>query len=134
MTLFEGLSQESQVPPADQVKKSSKWIIWGRITGRGLTGLHFIPQGQTLTVDHYISNILKKEVKPLLRCKHVNEAIDKPKLFSSNRHMTFVQGGAPAHAEKATQAWCKRNLPNFIEKTNCPPNSPDITLWKIFGA
>ena len=61
MTLFEGLSQESQVPPADQVKKSSKWIIWGGITGRGLTGLHFVPQEQTLTVDHYINNIIIKE-------------------------------------------------------------------------
>ena len=105
-------SQESQVPPAYQVKKSSKRIIWGGMTGRGLTELHFMPQGQTLTADYYINNILEKEVKPLLRSKNVNEAIDKRKLFSSNRHMTFVQDGAPAHAAKATQAWCKRNLPN----------------------
>ena len=49
--------------------------------------------------------------------------------------MTFVQDGAPAHAAKATQAWCKKNLPNFIEKTCRPPNSPDINpvenLWSI---
>ena len=49
--------------------------------------------------------------------------------------MTFVQDGAPAHAAKATQAWCKKNLPNFIEKTCWPPNSPDINpvenLWSI---
>ena len=101
------------MPPAYQVKESSKWIIWGGMTGRSLTGLHFIPQGQTLTADYYI-NKLEKEVKPLLRRKNVNEAIDKRKLFSSNRHMTFVQDGAPSHAAKATQAWCKRNLPNFI--------------------
>ena len=76
-----------------------------------------------------------KEVKPLLRRKNVNEAIDKRKLFSSNRHMTFVQYEPPAHAAKATQAWCKRNLPNFIEKTSWPPNSPEINpvgnLWSI---
>ena len=97
-------SQESQVPPAYQVKKSSKWIIWGGMTGRGLTGIHFLPQGQTLTADYYINNILEKEVKPVLHRKNVNEATDKRKLFSSNRHMTFVQDGAPAHAAKATQA------------------------------
>ena len=43
------VSQESQVPPAYQVKKSLKWIIWGGMTGRGLTRIHFLPQGQTLT-------------------------------------------------------------------------------------
>ena len=70
-------SQESQVPPAYQVKKSSKWIIWGGMTGRGLTGIHFLPQGQTLTADYYINNILEKEVKPVLHRKNVNEATDK---------------------------------------------------------
>ena len=88
-----------------------------------------------LTADYYISNILEKEVTPLLRRKNVTAAADKRKLFSSNRHMTFVQDGAPAHAAKATQAWCKRNLPNFIEKTSWPPNSPNINpvenLWSI---
>ena len=78
------------------------------MTGRGLTGIHFLPQGQTLTADYYINNILEKEVKPVLHRKNVNEATDKRKLFSSNRHMTFVQDGAPAHAAKATQAWCKK--------------------------
>ena len=132
--LFGG-SQGSQVPPAYQVKKSPKWIIWGRMTGRGLTGLHFIPQGQTLTADYYMNNILEKQVNRLLRRKSVNEAIDKRKLFSSNRHMTFVQDGAPAHAAKATQACCKTKLPNFIEKISWPPDSPDINpvenLWSI---
>jgi len=76
------------------------------MTGCGLTGLHFIPQLQTLTADYYINNILEKEVKPLLlRRKNVNKAIDKRNLFSSNRQETFVQDGAPAHAAKATQAW-----------------------------
>ena len=117
-------SQESQVPPAYQVKKSSKWIIWGGMTGRGLTGIHFLPQGQTLTADYYINNILEKEVKPVLHRKNVNEATDRQKLFSSNRHMMFVQDGLPAHAAKATQAWYKKNLPNFTEKTCWPPKFP----------
>ena len=34
-------SQVSQVPPAYQVK----WIILGGMTGRGLTGIHLLPQG-----------------------------------------------------------------------------------------
>ena len=106
------------------------------MTGRSLTGIHFLPQGQTLTDNYYINNILEKEVKPVLHRKNVNEATDRQKLlFSSNRHMMFVQDGLPAHAAKATQAWCKKNLPNFTEKTCWPPNSPDINpvenLWSI---
>jgi len=90
--LFDG-SQKSQVPPVYQVKKSSKWIIWGGMTGHSLIGIHFISQGQTLTADYYINNILEEEVKPLLRIKNVNEAIDKRKLFSSNRHMSSSKTG-----------------------------------------
>ena len=67
--------------------------------------------------------------------KNVNEATDKRKLFTGNRHMTLVQDGAPAHAAKATHARCKKNLPNFIEKPCCPPNFPGIipveNLWSI---
>ena len=40
-------------------------MVWGGMTGRGLTSLHFIPQGQTVTAEYYITKILEKEVKPL---------------------------------------------------------------------
>ena len=40
-----------------------------RMTGHGLTGIHFLPQGQTLTPGYYINNLLEKEVKTLLRRK-----------------------------------------------------------------
>ena len=45
-----------------------------RNAGRGLTAIHFLPQGQTLTADYYIKNILEK---PVLHRKNVNEATDK---------------------------------------------------------
>ena len=51
-------SQESQVPPAYRVKKSSKWIIWGGMTGRSLTEIHFLPTNRlwlpiTTSTTHY---------------------------------------------------------------------------------
>ena len=42
-------SQECDVPPAYQVKQSAKVMVWGGMTGRGLTRLHILPSGQTLT-------------------------------------------------------------------------------------
>ena len=105
------------------------------MTGRGLTGIHFLPQGQTLTADYYINNILEKEVKPVLHRKNVNEATDKRKLFSSNRHMTFVQDGAPAHAAKVTQAWCKKKPAKFYRENmlalKFPRHQPCGDLWRI---
>ena len=107
-------SQKSQVPPAYQVKGSSKWLIWGGMTGRGLTNLHFIPQVRNC------DSRLEKEVKPLLNRRSTTEIPIKRKLFSLNQKMTLVQDGALAHTAKSTQNWCKRNLPKLTE------NSPDL--------
>ena len=89
--------------------KKFKMNHGGGMKSRGLTGIHFLPQRQTLKANYYINNILEKEVKPVLHRKNVNEATDQRKLFNSNRHMTFDRPRrAPAHVVKATQAWCKK--------------------------
>ena len=59
----------------------------GRVTGPSLTGIHFLPQGQTLTVEYNINNMLEKEVKPLLHYKKKGEW--------SNRQAKIVQFQLP---------------------------------------
>ena len=88
----------------------------------------FFTHEQTLTADYYINNTLEKEVKPVLHSKNVNEATDKRKLFSSNRHMTFVQDGTPAHAAKATQAWCQKKPAKFYRENMLAPKFPKYKL------
>jgi len=44
------------------VKKAQNVSPGAGMKGRGLTGLHFIPQGHTLIANYYINNILEKEV------------------------------------------------------------------------
>ena len=45
--------QECDVPPAFQVQQSAKVMVWGGMMGHGLTKLHMLPTGQTLTSEHY---------------------------------------------------------------------------------
>ena len=77
-------------------------MIWGGMTGRGLTSLHFnfIPQGQTVTAEYYITKILEKEVKPLFSRRFTTEEPVKRKIFTNKSSATFLQDGALAHTTK----------------------------------
>ena len=78
------------------------------------------------------TKILEREVKPLFSRRSTTEEPVKRKLFTNNSNASLVQDGAPAHTAKATQQWCKRNLPNIIQKDEWPANSPDLkNLWSI---
>ena len=105
-------------------------MVWGGMTGRGLTSLHFIPQGQAVTGEYYITEVLEKEVKPLFSCRSTAEEPVKRKLFLKTSSVTFVQDGTLAHTAKATQPWCKKKLRNFIQKDEWPANSPDLNLME----
>ena len=78
-------SQESQVTPSYRVKGSAKWMVWGGMTGRGLTSLHFILQGQTVTAEYYITKILEEKVKPLFRRRSTTEEPVKRKIFHEQK-------------------------------------------------
>ena len=79
------------------------------MTGRSLTGIHFLPQGQTLTDNYYIDNILEKEVKPVLHGKTGNEATNRRKLFSSNCQNNDVR---PRWAAST----CSQGHPGMVQK------------------
>lgn len=42
------------------------------------------------------------------------------------------QDGAPAHASKRTQEWCKADFHHFWEKEVWPPSSPDVIPLYFF--
>ena len=104
------------------------------MTGRSLTGIHLLPQGQTLTVDYHINNILEACPSPYKREWSNRQAkivqFQSPRAWrSSKTGRQRTQPRPPRHGAK------KKNLSNFIEKTCWPPNSPDINpvenLWSL---
>ena len=102
-------------------------MVWGGMTGRGLTKLHMPPTGQTLTSEYYINQIFEKEVKPLTSRRQVTDGLMERRLFSSKKEMISVQDEAPGHTSRQTQTWCQKNLPNFIAKDGWPANPSDLS-------
>ena len=102
-------SEEIHVPPSHQVKGSAKWMVWSGMTGRGLTSLYFIPQGQTVTAEYYVTEILEKEVRPLLSRRFTTEKPIKRKLFTNklrSRRRTSSYG-------VSNPSMVQENIPEF---------------------
>ena len=101
------------------MKQNAKVMVWGGMRGHGLTRLHILPSGQTLTSEYYTKEILEKEVKPLTSRRQVTGGPTERMFFRSKKAMTFVQDGAPLHTSKAAQTWC---LNNYRERSS-PENT-----------
>jgi hypothetical protein len=125
-------SQEGNVPRADQMKFSPSVMVWGGMTGHGLTDLHFVPQGVKINSDYYIDNILKKLAKPAF-----NDSIIHRLLFSAPNTGLFQQDGARCHTSVKTIRWLDGNIPSYIHPNDWPPNSPDLSpienIWSILS-
>ena len=54
----------------------------------------------------------------------------------SRNNFTFQQDGEPSHTSKHTVAFLQKSVPDFIEPSNWPPNSPDMNPvdYSIWGA
>ena len=65
-----------------------------------------------IKADYYVSNLLSELLEDCFE-KVGNVFI-------------FQQDGAPAHTAKRTQDFLQMNCPDFIDKDEWPPNSPDL--------
>lgn len=125
-------SQEDNVPRADQMKFSPSVMVWGGMTGHGLTDLHFFPPGTRINSDYYIDNILDRLVKPAF-----NDSVVQKRLFSAPNTGLFQQDGARCHTSVKTIRWLVENVPSYIHPKDWPPNSPDLSpienIWSILS-
>ena len=119
-------SQESQLPKAPQVKSSAYVMVWGGMSAKALTRLHFVPAGKNVTANYYVNTILEKNLKHCLNRRRTTGSITENKKVENVGSLTFQQDGAPAHTSKLAQEWCSDSLPNFIIKEEWPGNSADL--------
>lgn len=125
----------SQVPVVETVKQPLKILVWGMMSYRGLSDLHIIPRGQTVTADYYVEEVMKKTAASAMQRREENGPPTEVKLLPKMSRAIFQQDGAPAHHARKTQDWCRDNFPGFWEKGTWPGNSPDLSpienLWAI---
>lgn len=125
----------SEVPPTETVKQPLKIMVWGMMSYRGLSDLHIIPRGQTVTANYYVEEILSKTATSAMTRKENKGPPTEAKLLPNMSRAIFQQDGAPAHRARKAQEWCRSHFPAFWEKDEWPGNSPDLSpienLWAI---
>ena len=74
--------------------------------------LHFVPEKVKVNADFYVNDLLLKLIE------------DCESLLPN--HFVFHQDGAPAYSFRIPQEWIEQYSPEFVEKDDWPPNSPDL--------
>ena len=110
-------------------------MVWGGMSAKALTRLHFVPSGKTVTANYYVNTTLEKNLNHCLKRRRTTGSVTENKMVENVGSLTFQQDGAPAHTSKLAQEWCSDNLQNFIRKEEWPGNSaylnPIENLWSV---
>ena len=101
---------------------------------RGLSDLHIIPQGQTVTSEYYVEVILKQSLtSSLLRTRDSGTILER-KLLPERSQAIFQQDGAPAHTSKRSRV-VEKQCAMFLDKRNMASELTRLesyrNLWAI---
>lgn len=79
----------------------------------GKTPVFFIEQGVKINAEYYCTSLL-------------HEMLPEMRMLAKGGYFLFQQDGATSHTAKSTIEYLKRNVPELLEPTDWPPNSPDL--------
>jgi len=105
-----------------RAKFSPHVMVSTGICFNGKGRLHFVPDKVKINADYYVNGLLPKLMEDC-------EAL-MPNGF------ILQKDGAPAHTSRQAQEWIRQNTPDFVNKFEWPPNSPDLNPldFYVWGA
>lgn len=105
-----------------RAKFSQRLMVSASVCYNGKGRLHFVPQKTKVNADYYQQQLLPE----LLHDSH--------NLLQED--FIFQQDGAPSHTAASVQQFLQQHCPDFITKSQWPPNSPDINPldFYVWGA
>lgn len=104
-----------------RAKFSKHVMVSAGVSYAGKGRLHFVDEKVKINAEYYTTDLLPKLIED---CE------------SLLPQYIFQQDGAPAHTARQTQEWLSLNCPDFINKDEWPPNSPDLNPldFHVWGA
>ena len=88
------------IEPIQTVKFPPKIMVWGMMSGTGISELHFLPPKQSVNAEYYIKEILEKSCLSTLKRRKTTGPVTERKMCRLMSEAIFMQDGAPAHTAK----------------------------------
>jgi len=106
----------------ERAKFSPSVMVSAGVCYGGRGRLHFVEEKAKINAQYYINKLLPKLVED---CDALLE-----------EGFIFQQDGAPAHSARLAQEWLQQHTPDYINKDEWPPNSPDLNPldYHVWGA
>lgn len=105
----------------ERFQNAARVMVWGAFSADRKFPLVFIEEGVKINASVYQQKILRQNLLPQSR------------ILFHNDPWVFQQDSAPSHKANTTQQWCRRNLPDFIDRDSWPPSSPDLNPLDYFA-
>lgn len=121
-----GAGRKRDLPVERLVRQRAKFSVQCMVSAgvcySGKGHLHFVPEKAKVNTECYMTQLLPGLLQDC------NELLGED--------FTFQQDGAPAHSAQRTQEFLQLNCPDFINKSDWPPNSPDLNpldfhIWGV---
>ena len=88
-------SNSLNIIPQETVKFPPKFMVWGMMSFRAISELHFIPPKQTVNTEYYIDEILTKSCLDTLNRTRKNGSVLKRKMLQNMSKAAFYAGRCP---------------------------------------